>query len=154
VPDAAVIDKNFAKRLAGTVRCLTSNMPNEAEAAARAVVRILSGADKDTIFGIAERIENESNGKLSDDEMQAIFDAGVKHGKALGAKMQAQTQQAHAQLPSAYEMAKFCFERMQRLDSKHHDFIEKMTRTTRRYQPSPKQQSYLEDLYVQLGGSV
>jgi hypothetical protein len=154
VPNAATIDKNFAKRLASTVRRLTSNMPNEVDAAAQAVARILSGASKEVIFGIAERIENESNGKLNDDEMKEIFDAGVEHGKKLSAKVQAQTQQAQAQMPPAYDMAMYCFERINQLNSKHRDFIEKMVRTTRRWSPSLKQQAYLEDLYIQLGGSV
>jgi hypothetical protein len=154
VPDATTIDKNLAKRIAGTVRRLTSSEPNEVNAAGLALVRILQGASKDAIFAVAERIENESNGKLSDDELQVVFDAGVKHGKTLAEKKAQATQQASAQFPSAHAMAMFCYERMGRLDVKHHDFIDKMTRTTRRYTPSPKQQSYLEDLYIQLGGSV
>jgi len=129
-------------------------MPEEADTAAQAVVRLLLGASKDETFGVAERIENESNGTLSDAEMKEIFDAGVEHGKKLGAQAQAQTQQAYPQMPSAYVMATYCFERMDRLDDKHHDFISKMARTARRYTPSPKQQAYLEDLYIQLGGSV
>jgi hypothetical protein len=103
---------------------------------------------------VAERIENESNGKLSDSEMQEIFEAGVQHGKKLAEKKVQATEQASAQFPSAHAMAMFCYERMGHLDQKHHDFIDKMTRTTRRYTPSPKQQTYLEDLYIQLGGSV
>ena len=152
--DAVTIDRSLAKKIAGTVRLLSSNKPSEVTAAVEAFGRILVNAGNDVVFAVAERIENESNGKLSDNEMQEIFEAGVKHGKALGAKMQMQTQQAHAQLPSAYQMATFCFERMERLDEKHHDFISKMTRTARRYPLSPKQQTYLEDLYIQLGGSV
>jgi len=154
VPNAATFNKDFAKRLANTVRRLTSNMPNEVDTAAQAVARILSGASRDTIFGIAERIENESNGKLNDAEMKEIFDAGVEHGKKLGAKVQAQTQQAQAKMPPAYDMATYCLERINQLNNKHHDFIEKMARTTRHWAPSPKQQAYLEDLYIQLGGSV
>ena len=154
MPDAATIDKNFAKRLAGTVRRLTSNVPNEVDMAAQAVARILRSASKDVIFGIAERIENESNGQLSDAEMKEIFDAGVAHGQKLSAQSQAQTQQAYPQMPSAHTMAMYCFERINRLDDKHHNFINKMVRTARRYTPSPKQQTYLEDLSIQLGGSV
>src|SRR5262245_65714205 len=111
-------------------------MPEEADTAAQAVVRLLLGASKDETFGVAERIENESNGKLSDTEMKEIFDAGVEHGKKLSAQAQAQTQQAYPQMPSAYAMAMFCFERMNRLDDKHHAFINDMVRTARRYPPS------------------
>jgi hypothetical protein len=152
VPDVAAIDKNFAKRLASTMRRLTSNMPGEVDAAKQALLRILQSANKNTIFGVAERIENESNDKLSEAEMKDIFDAGVEQGKKLSA--QARTQQAYPQMPSAYTMAMFCFQRMDRLDDKHHNFIEKMARTTRRYTPSSKQQAYLEDLYLQLGGGI
>jgi hypothetical protein len=110
VPDATTIDKNFAKRLAGTVRRLNSNVPNEVDMAAQAVARILRGASKDVIFGIADRIENESNGQLSDAEMKEIFNAGVAHGQKLSAQSQAQTQQAYPQMPPAYTMAVYCFE--------------------------------------------
>ena len=154
MPDAVTIDKDFARRLAGTVRQLTSDVPNQVDMAAQAVGRILRGASKDVIFGIAERIESESDGKLSDSEMQEIFDRGVQYGKTLAEKKAQATQQASAQFPSAHAMAMFCYQRMEHLDEKHHDFISKMTRTTQRYTPSPKQQTYLEDLYIQLGGSV
>jgi hypothetical protein len=120
----------------------------------KALERTLVNTSKDTIFAVAEHIENESDGKLSDNEMQEIFEAGVRHGKTLAEKKAQATQQASAQFPSAHAMAMFCYQRMERLDVKHHDFIDKMTRTTRRYTPSPKQQTYLEDLYIQLGGSV
>ena len=152
--DAANIDRDFARRLAGTVRRLNSNVPNEVDMAAQAVARILRGASKNTIFGIADRIENESNGQLSDAEMKEIFNAGVAHGQKLSAQSQAQAQQAHPQMPSAFDMAMFCSQRKDRLAERHHDFIDKMMRTARRYTPSPKQQTYLEDLYIQLGGSV
>jgi len=154
VSDIAAIDRTFAKRLANTVRRMTSSNPNEAGEAAQAVARILSGASKDAIFAVAERIENESDGKLNDADMKEIFDAGVEHGKKLSAQTQAQTQQAYPQLPSPYTMAAYCFERMERLDDKHHEFVEKMMRYARRYTLSPKQQTYLEDLYLQLGGSI
>jgi len=154
VSDAATINKDFARRLAGTVRRLTSNMPEEVDTAAQAVARILRGASKDVIFGIAERIENESNGQLSDAEMKEIFNAGVAHGQKLSAQSQAQTQQALPQMPPAYTMAVYCFERINRLNEKHHDFINKMVHTARRYALSPRQQAYLEDLYIQLGGSI
>jgi hypothetical protein len=86
VPDGAIIDKSLAKKIAGAVRLLTSNKPGEVDAAVQGFVRLLQGADKDMIFAIAERIENESNGKLSDTEMKEIFDAGVEHGKSLAHK--------------------------------------------------------------------
>jgi len=154
VPDAVTIDRSLAKKIAGTVRLITSNKPGDVTAATEAFVRLLQGAGNDVIHAIAERIENESNGKLSDAELKEVFDAGVDHGKKLSAQAQAQTQQAHPQLPSAYTMAMYCLERIDRLDDKHHDFISKMSRTARRYALSPKQQTYLEDLYLQLGGSI
>src|SRR5215813_1631401 len=89
VSDIVTINKDFARRLASAVRRITSNMPEEADTAAQAVVRLLLGASKDETFGVAERIENESNGTLSDAEMKEIFDAGVEHGKKLGAQAQA-----------------------------------------------------------------
>jgi hypothetical protein len=159
VPDAATIDKSFARKLAGTVRLLTSNKSNEVDAARQALLRILQGASKDMIFGIAERIETDpaeiqANGHLNETELKQVFEAGVEHGKKLSAQTQAQTQQAYPQMPSAYTMAAYCFERMERLDDKHHEFVEKMMRYARRYTLSPKQQTYLEDLYLQLGGSI
>jgi hypothetical protein len=155
VPDTVTIDKNFARKLAGTVRLLASNRPNEAAAAAQAFARILLGAGNDVIFGVAERIENESNGKLSDTEMKEIFDAGVEHGKKLGEQAQAQAQQAHVQMPSAYNMAMFCLEQIDRLSrEKDREFVRNMTFWSRRGPLSPKRQTWLEDLYVRLGGSV
>jgi hypothetical protein len=155
VPDAATIDKNLAKRLANTVRRLTSDKPNEVAEAAKAFGRILQNAGNDVIFGIAERIENENNDKLSDVEMQEVFDAGVAHGKKLGAKMQAQTQQAYLQFPPAFTMATYC---AQRKDQLHKDnerkFIDDMLYWARRGPLSPRRQTWLEDIYVRLGGSV
>jgi hypothetical protein len=159
VPDAATIDKSFARKLAGTVRMLTSNKPGDVDAAKQALLRILQSASKDMIFGVAERIETDpaeiqANGHLNETELKQVFEAGVEHGKKLSAQAQAQTQQAYPQMPSAFTMAMYCLERIERLDDKHHDFIEKMARTSRRYTLSTRQQAYLEDLYLQLGGSI
>jgi hypothetical protein len=154
VSDAATINKDFARRLAGTVRRLTSNMPEEVDTAAQAVARILRGASKDVIFGIAERIENESNGQLNDAEMKEIFDAGVAHGQKLSAQSQAQAQQAYPQMPSAFDMAVFCNKQMERLNDWERGFITNMVRWSRHGSLSPKRQSKLEDIYIKLGGSV
>jgi hypothetical protein len=154
VPDAATIDTKLARKLASTVRLLASNKPNEVVAAAQALGRILQGTSTDVIFGIAERIENESNGKISDAEMKEIFDAGVAHGKKLGEQARAQAQQAHAQMPPAYTMANFCFERKDRMNDWEWEFITNILPWSRRGSLSPKQQNKLEDIYVRLGGSV
>jgi hypothetical protein len=153
VPDAAIIDTKLAKKIAGTVRLLTSNKSGDVDAAAQAFARILQRAGNDVIFAVAERIENESNGKLTDAEMQEIFDAGVVHGKKLGAQAQAQSQQAHAQLPSAYTMANFCFERQDRMNDWERKFIINILPWSRQGL-SPRRQSKLEDIYIRLGGSV
>jgi len=50
------------------------------------------------------------------------------------------------------EMADYCYERRERLEEKHHDFVDKMPAQARRRALSLRERGYLVSLYVQLGG--
>jgi hypothetical protein len=48
-------------------------------------------------------------------------------------------------------MAMYCQQHLRRLDSKHHEFIDKMASTTVYREPTEKQGKYLLSLFIGLG---
>jgi hypothetical protein len=139
------------KKLATMVRLLTSNRTGEAEGAMRKFVSTLQSAGPTIINDIADRIE------LSEREMQEVYSAGIKEGiRQVEHKMhQAPYGPPQLQMPSGRDMAIFCYQNIDRLTrDKDKDFIISVMRQTRTRPPTPKQQPWLEDLYVQLAGRI
>ena len=152
--DLAPIDEKLAKKLAGIVRLLASNRQGEAAAAMQAFGRTLQSAGADVIHSVAERIEHPGD-KLSDAEMQEILDAGIK----IGLQKAKQQQNGHAgatlQMPSARVMALWCYEHIDELhDEKDREFVRSIVSWTRRREPTPRQQPWLEDIYIKTGGQL
>jgi hypothetical protein len=143
----------IAPKLAKFVRMLASDKDGDVVAAARAIVRVLEtiGAD---IHDVADRIEHSGNGRLSEAEMREIYDAGIKEGVRRTEQARRTTYIA-PQFPSAREMAMHCYQRINNLNEWEREFITNMVLRTRQQIPLyPKQQSKLEQIYVQQDGRI
>jgi hypothetical protein len=146
----------IAGKLAPLIRRLGSDQDGEILAVVHALIRTLKSAGTD-LHALADHIEHP--GELDEGEAQAIYDAGVKRGIALGeqqARHKAQSNGSNgAQLPAAVAMADYCHQRRDnhRLRDKDREFIDHMVRVAQRRGLSPKQQTWLEDLYLKLGGT-
>jgi hypothetical protein len=149
----------IAPRLAKLIRLFSSNKPGEVGAAVEAFIRTLQtiGAD---VHDVAARIEHSGNGALSENEMQEIYNAGIKKGARLAVqKMRAQMPHgppnfATPQFPSPVDMALYCYQRLDRCNEWETEFATNMAAWTRRRPLTAKQQARLEELFIKLGGKV
>jgi hypothetical protein len=69
----------IASRLATFIRLLSSDKDGEIVAAARAIRRTLKAIGAD-IHALADRIEKPNGGKLSEEDMKRLYDAGFDDG--------------------------------------------------------------------------
>ena len=140
-----MMNPGTTQKLEKLVRLLSSDKDHEVLAAARAIQRTLSGAGSD-IHELADRIKG---GKLSESEMQRIYDAGVQEGKDAAA---AAAGFKNTEGPSWLEMAEYCAGHDDgRLSAKERGFVEDMVRLCARREPSEKKGRWLHVLYVRLG---
>ena len=146
-------------KLANLIRRLSSNSDGEVVATARAMIRTLQGIGAD-IHDVAACIEHAGNGALAENEMQEIYNAGIKEGARLAIqKMQAQMarsspQRLMPQFPSAADMALYCYQNLNRCNEWETEFASNMAVWTRRRPLTVKQQARLEELFIKLGGKL
>jgi len=146
-------------KLANLIRRLSSNSDGEVVATAHALMRTLQSIGAD-IHDVADRIEHAGNGALAENEMQEIYNAGIKEGARLAIqKMQAQMarsspQRLMPQFPSAADMALYCYQNLNRCNEWETEFASNMAVWTRRRPLTVKQQARLEELFIKLGGKL
>ena len=149
-------------KLANLIRRLSSNSDGEVVATARAMIRTLQGIGAD-IHDVADCIEHANNGALAENEMQEIYNAGIKQGARLAVqKMRAQMPHvphgppsyAAPQFPSAADMALYCYQHLDRCNEWETEFATNMAAWTRRRPLTVKQQARLEELFIKLGGKL
>ena len=146
-------------KLANLIRRLSSNSDGEVVATAHALMRTLQSIGAD-IHDVADRIEHAGNGALAENEMQEIYNAGIKEGARLAVqKMQAQMahsppQRLMPQFPSAADMALYCYQHLNRCNEWETEFASNMAVWTRRRPLTVKQQARLEELFIKLGGKL
>ena len=146
-------------KLANLIRRLSSNSDGEVGATAHGLLRTLQSIGAD-IHDVADRIEHSGNGALAENEMQEIYNAGIKEGARLAIqKMQAQMarsspQRLMPQFPSAADMALYCYQHVSRCNEWETEFASNMAVWTRRRPLTVKQQARLEELFIKLGGKL
>ena len=146
-------------KLANLIRRLSSNSDGEVVATAHALMRTLQSIGAD-IHDVADRIEHAGNGALAENEMQEIYNAGIKEGARLAIqKMQAQMarsspQRLMPQFPSAADMALYCYQNLNRCNEWETEFASNLAVWTRRRPLTVKQQARLEELFIKLSGKL
>jgi hypothetical protein len=140
-----MINPGAEEKLEKALRMLASDKDGDVIAAVHAIQRILHSAGSD-IYELAARIKG---GKLSEADMQRIYDAGVRDGKDAAA---VNAGFSSVDGPSYLEMARYCAQHDNgRLTLKERGFVEDMERWCCRREPSEKQGKWLHVLYVKLG---
>jgi len=135
-----------ADKLGKLLKMLSSPRDGEVIAAARAILRTLEGAGAD-IHELAHRVES---GKLSEADMQRIYDAAYADGQRDAEKDK--PAEFHDIEPNWHEMAINCRDQDDgRLTPRERDFVNDMLRWTVHRKPSEKQGKWLHLLYVRLG---
>ena len=122
--------KTFEQKIADRIRMLASDKPGDVVAAANALKRILASAGID-INDLARAIENlnpEAQAKVQNAKMKQIWDAAVQHteNRLHGADDFRSTDGK----PTWQAVALYCQRNKHRLDTRHHDFIDKVAAQT------------------------
>jgi hypothetical protein len=160
VTNPVPFNEDVATKIAAMVRLLLSDKPGEAAAAAQMLPRTLHNAGSDVVDKIATLItspfdENapSNNGQLPEAVMQEVFDAGVKEGLKRAGRSNINNVNA-VTMPSARDMAVYCYQHFNDLNEWERGFITNMMIRTRRGPLYPKQQDKLEQIYINLGGRI
>jgi hypothetical protein len=134
-----------ADKLGKLLKLLSSPRDGEVVAAARAILRTLEGAGAD-IHELAARIEGR---KLSQAEMQLIYDAAYADGKNAAA---ADVGFTSVDPPTFYEMAcEIVCKANGRLNEREEEFVADMVRWCAWREPSEKQAKWLHAIYYRIG---
>src|SRR5215471_20948809 len=145
--------KTLEERIAAVVRLFASNSDGDKIAAVYALERVLMGAGTD-INGLALGIENLGKSTVVPDEIKKkIWDAAVQHteNRLHGGDDFRSTDGK----PDWKAVALFCQRNIQRLDTKHHDFINKVAaQTVWDQEPTERMHKYLFSLFLRLGGKI
>jgi len=145
--------KTLEERIASIVRLFASDKDGDIIAAAHALRRTLESAGTD-INGLAHGIENlGKSAEVSKERMKQIWDAAVQHteNRLHGADDFIDS----SGKPTWEAVALFCQRNKQRLDTRHHQFIDDMaSRTVWGHEPTEKQHKYLFALFLKLGGKI
>jgi hypothetical protein len=159
VANPAPFDEDLAAKIAAMVRLLLSDKVGEADAAAKMLPRTLRNAGTDVVDKVATLITSPfdgtpgGNGELPEEVMQEVFDAGVKEGLKRAERSTVNNVNA-VTMPSARDMAVYCYQHFNDLNEWEQKFITNMMIWTRRRPLYQKQQDKLEQIYINLGGRI
>jgi hypothetical protein len=141
------------QKLGTFIRLLASEQDGEALAAARAIVRTLKSSGGD-IHTLAERVENANGGKLTDAEMQKIFDAGFQAGvHEVESRSTGEFHNVDG-TPAWNEIALFCQQNNSRLRENERRFVNDMAGRSIWREPTEKQAKWLKSIFYRLGGKI
>jgi hypothetical protein len=155
------------EKLAAVFRSMKNDSSGEAIAAVNAMNRILKSAGMD-IHQLADHIQNIGLGaKLSDEEMQKLYDAGIADGR-----LAVQNEQTNGRVPQKpngssrqsndptelvetwNNIANYCLQKSARLYDKEKGFVRGMAdQTDDGNMPSVKQRKWLYQIFQRLGGT-
>jgi hypothetical protein len=141
------------ERIAMTIRLLASDRDGEIIAAVCALKRVLESAGTD-INGLAHGIENLGKSTVVPEELKRkIWAAAVQHteNRLHGGDDFRSTDGK----PTWQAVALYCQRNIQRLDARHHDFINKVAaQTVYDQEPTERMHKYLFSLFLRLGGKI
>jgi hypothetical protein len=149
-------DPIIAKRIADLVRRLSSPNDGEIIAAGRALQRTLEANGLD-IHAVADPLEAPNGKHIPEEQMQRLWDAAYARG------VQDTENRQHGVddfigtdgKPTWEAVALFLQRNKNRLDPKHHEFIDDMAaRTAWGHEPTERQHRYLHSLFYKLGGKI
>jgi hypothetical protein len=149
--------KTYEQRLADLIRRLGTDHDGEIIATVRALARSLASRGL-TFTDLGDGVEKLATGGLEEAQMKRVFDAGYHKGVEDAEHKQAESQAVYGLRadgsPDWEAIALHCQRRKDRLDARHHQFVDDMaSRMSWGREPtSEKQGKYLLSLFRQIGG--
>jgi hypothetical protein len=150
----AVMNRKYEKpsdepQISKLTKMLSSLNDGEVVTAARAILRTLAQEGTD-IHELADHVVDIAEGrKLSQADMQRLFDAGFEKGKR---STEAAPMNFSEVGPSFYQMAcEIQNKNDGRLSQRETDFVNDMVRWCAKREPSEKQAKWLHSIYCRIG---
>jgi hypothetical protein len=113
----------IAGKLANCLHILSSDKEGEVVAAARALRRTLRSAGTD-IHALAEQIERPPNGRLSERDMQRLYDKGFNDRKRAAEDDRHSDSHNADGIPDWNDIGRFCQQRSNRLRENERGFVD------------------------------
>jgi hypothetical protein len=149
-------DERHGSKLGDLIRRLMSENEHEVVAAVRAMDRTLKSASAD-FHALAEHLEKPNGSGVTEADIKRVFDAGY----AMGVQDTQNKQHGVGDFRNTdgkadwSAVALFLQRNKDRLDHKHHKFVDDMaSRTVWGREPSEPQHKYLHSLFFKLGGKI
>ena len=149
--------KTLEERIGDAIRLMASDKDGERLAAVYGLERVLKSAGTD-FNGLAHGIENFGKAEKKAAEMLAqerkrIWDTAVQHTEN---RLHGADDFISADgKPTWQSVALYCQRNKHRLDTKHHNFIDKVaSQTVYNREPTEPMHKYLFSLFLQLGGKI
>jgi hypothetical protein len=147
------------QKIAHTLRLLASDKQGEVFAAAQALIRLLQalGTDLDGLARGFEKIIGGNGKAITQAEMQQAISKAYAAGApdAENRTHGAHDFQSTDGKPPWEAITLFLQRNKNRLDARHHDFIDDMaSRTAFGREPTERQHKYLHSLFYKLGGKI
>jgi hypothetical protein len=149
-------DKCHGSRLGDIIRLLSSSNDGEIVATVYAMRRILKSVGTD-VHGLADHLEKPNGSGVTEADLKKVFDTGY----AMGVQNTQNKQYGMGDFrntdgkPDWSAVALFLQRNKDRLDNKHHEFIDDMAgRTVWGREPTERQHKYLHSLFFKLGGQI
>jgi hypothetical protein len=149
-------DGRHGSKLGDLVRRLSSDSDGEIIATVYAMRRTLGSVGAD-LHGLAEHLEAANGKHIPEEKLQRVWDTAYAQG------VQDTENRQHGSddfigtdgKPTWQAVALFLQRNMLRLDSKHHEFINKVAaRTVWDDEPTERMHKYMHSLFYQLGGQI
>jgi hypothetical protein len=153
---AMIANPDIAKKVADLVRRLGSPHDGEVIATVRALRRVLEANGLD-LHAVADPLVAMNGKHIPEEEMRRLYDAGFAAGVQAAENRQHGTDDFRGtDGKSTWEaIALFLQRNKDRLDLKHHEFIDDMAaRTAWGHEPTERQHKYLHSLFYKLGGKI
>jgi hypothetical protein len=151
-----IANPDIAKKVADLVRRLASPHDGEVIATARALRRVLEANGLD-LHAVADPLVAANGKHIPEEEMRRLYDAGFAAGVQAAENRQHGTDDFRGTdgKPTWEAVALFLQRNKDRLDLKHHEFIDDMAaRTAWGHEPTERQHKYLHSLFYKLGGKI
>jgi hypothetical protein len=153
---AMIANPDIAKKVADLVRRLASPHDGEVIATVRALRRVLEANGLD-LHAVADPLVAVNGKHIPEEEMRRLYDAGFAAGVQAAENRQHGTDDFRGTdgKPTWEAVALFLQRNKDRLDLKHHEFIDDMAaRTAWGHEPTERQHKYLHSLFYKLGGKI
>jgi hypothetical protein len=146
----------IASKLGTFIRLLASDKKGEVDAALATILKTLKSHGAD-IHDVASLVEKPTNGKLSEQEMRKIYDAGFQDGFTAAENKNHDSLDFRGIDPDDldwHEIALWVQKHDDRLSDREREFVDSVAAQTVYREPTEKQSQWLRSIFLKCGARL